>query len=87
MPIYEYRCSQCGKVFGHRFRTLKAAEEGGSPPCPLCGASEVERLISSVAVLGREAGSGGESEGATIEGRSEVFGRKELNKALKDRGY
>lgn len=55
MPIYEYRCQQCEQVFGHRFRTLKAAEEGEAPPCPACGVSDVERLISPAGVLSGEA--------------------------------
>ena len=86
MPIYEYRCRQCGQAFGHRFRTLKAAEEGEAPPCPACGTFDVERLISSVAVLGGEA-SDGDGETRETATDSKVFGRKELKKALKDRGY
>jgi putative FmdB family regulatory protein len=87
MPIYEYRCRQCGEVFGHRFRTLEAAEAGAVPLCPACGAGEVQRLISSVSTLNGEAGSassGGDGAGTT--GSKQVFGRKELNKVLKDRG-
>jgi putative FmdB family regulatory protein len=86
MPVYEYRCRQCGHVFAHRFRTLKAAEEGDALPCPVCGIPEVERLVSSVAVLGGESGGrGGETQAPAAD--SKVFGRKELKKALQDRGY
>jgi putative FmdB family regulatory protein len=89
MPVYEYRCQQCGEAFSHLFRTLKAAEEGKPPPCPACGADGTERLISSVAVLGgAEGGSGGEAEGAAAEStKKELFGRKELKQALDKRGY
>jgi putative FmdB family regulatory protein len=85
MPVYEYRCQQCGQVFAHRFRTLKAAEEGDAPPCPVCGTPEVERLVSSVAALGGETSGSGETQEPAAD--SKVFGRKELKKALQDRGY
>jgi putative FmdB family regulatory protein len=89
MPIYEYRCQQCGEVFSHRFRTLKAAAEGGPPACPACEGNEVQRLISSVATLGgAEGSSGGESEGTAAETTaSRLFGRNELRQALDNRGY
>jgi hypothetical protein len=46
------------------------------------------RFVSFAATLGREtSGSGGEAEGTATESKTEVVGRKELNKALKDRGY
>jgi putative FmdB family regulatory protein len=86
MPIYEYRCPQCGEVFDHRFRTLKAAEEKGPPACPACGDSGAERLISSIAVPGGKASSSDGETGVTAAD-SKIFGRKELQKALKDRGY
>ena len=88
MPIYEYRCQQCGESFNHRFRTLTAAAEG-TPPCPACGADGAQRLVSSVAALGGAAGGGGgESDGAAAKSTtSKLFGRKELKKALDKRGY
>lgn len=41
MPIYEYRCQQCGcdfeeLVFGD-----------ATPPCPKCGSSETGKLMSA----------------------------------------
>ena len=89
MPIYEYRCRQCGEAFNHRFRSLKAVEEEGTPSCPACGADGAQRLVSSVAALGGAVDSGGgESEGTAAESpTNKLFGRKELKKALGDRGY
>lgn len=52
MPIYEYICATCGHPFDHYWRTLKAAEEGQSPPCPECTSHETQRVMSQVAVLG-----------------------------------
>ena len=76
------------EVFGHFFRTLKAAEAGNVPPCPACGGSDVQRLISSIAVLGGAEGGAGESGETVAESRpKELFGRKELEQVIKDRGY
>ncbi len=56
MPIYEYRCTQCGAVFSHLWPSVKAAEEasqaGKGPVCPACGHRESHRIISQVTVLG-----------------------------------
>lgn len=86
MPIHEYRCQRCGQVFSHLFRTLLAAERGKASPCPACGAHEVQRLVSSVAVLSESESSAGEKvEGAATESTPQLFGRKELNEALEAR--
>ncbi len=54
MPIYEYRCFGCGKVYEKLVRTMGAA----APPCPSCGSEEVEKIFSvpgsvGVAATGR----------------------------------
>jgi putative FmdB family regulatory protein len=46
MPIYEFRCDQCGQRFEELVGShvgLKAEEVR----CPACGRNRVERLISS----------------------------------------
>jgi putative FmdB family regulatory protein len=40
MPIYEYACGGCG----HEFEKL--VRRDAAPPCPACGAVNVERLFS-----------------------------------------
>lgn len=40
MPMYEYRCSQCG----HEFEELVFGDE--TPVCPACHAKETEKLLS-----------------------------------------
>ena len=47
MPIYEYRCADCGKRPSIFFKTLTAVE--ASPACPLCGGRRLTRLISRTA--------------------------------------
>ena len=56
MPIYEYRCKECGKVFS-KLQRMGATAEGII--CPACGSSDVERMVSSFA-----SSSGGASVGA-----------------------
>ena len=51
MPIYEYRCRDCGHVFSKLWRTLSAAQEAAPPPCPQCGSENTMRIVSNVAVL------------------------------------
>lgn len=47
MPLYEYRCEDCGG----RFDRLQSAA-AGAPSCPTCGSASVRRLISLIAGLG-----------------------------------
>src|ERR1700738_1569329 len=47
MPIYEYRCPDCGKRPSILFKSLAAVE--ASPACPLCGGRHLTRLISRTA--------------------------------------
>ncbi len=51
MPIYEYRCQDCGEVFSHLVLTSTGASE--QIPCSNCGSSQTRRLMSSFAVGGR----------------------------------
>ena len=47
MPIYEYRCPDCGKRPSIFFLSFGAVE--ASPACPLCGGRHLTRLISRTA--------------------------------------
>jgi putative FmdB family regulatory protein len=42
MPVYEYRCEQCGHEFEHLARTMNAK----APACPKCGAAGAGRKLS-----------------------------------------
>jgi putative FmdB family regulatory protein len=46
MPIYEYRCKECGADFS-RLQKVGASVEGVK--CPKCESEKVERLLSSFA--------------------------------------
>jgi putative FmdB family regulatory protein len=58
MPLYEYRCQQCGARFEHLVRsavTASASVTASAPPvapaivCPRCRSTEVARLLSAFA--------------------------------------
>ncbi len=45
MPLYEYQCKECEKIFTAAL-TLREHAEGGVQ-CPGCGSKKVEQLITS----------------------------------------
>jgi putative FmdB family regulatory protein len=48
MPVYEYRCDECGELF-EQTETL-AEHEAGSPTCPKCKSERVSRRFSTFQV-------------------------------------
>jgi len=59
MPIYEYRCEECGK----RSSALLASYSSPDPACPHCGKSALRRLISTFATV-RSGDDGGDDFGS-----------------------
>ena len=55
MPMYEYRCRDCGKKF-EMLRRMQDADAGIL--CPDCESEEVERLLSAFAAGRCGSGSG-----------------------------
>lgn len=49
MPIYEYLCPPCNRVFSF---LVKSASETPDPTCPKCGGKELRRRMSRFAVTG-----------------------------------
>jgi len=49
MPIYEFECDGCGE----RFEELLAAGATAAP-CPRCGSTATQRLLSPVSPPGRQ---------------------------------
>lgn len=45
MPIYEFRCLKCGKIFEKLF--IIGSREKADITCPECGAESFERVMSS----------------------------------------
>ncbi|MDD4168768.1 MAG: zinc ribbon domain-containing protein [Desulfotomaculaceae bacterium] len=56
MPIYEFRCAECG----HRFEKLcQAGDNGENLHCPNCNNASPKRVMSTFSALGgRKNGSG-----------------------------
>ena len=46
MPIYEYRCRECSRVFELLVRASADASGDSGPHCPECGSEEPKRLFS-----------------------------------------
>jgi putative FmdB family regulatory protein len=46
MPIYDYRCTDCGHSFDH----LQKLSDPLLIDCPACGESSLEKLLSAPAV-------------------------------------
>jgi putative FmdB family regulatory protein len=60
MPLYEYRCRDCGE----RFEILqRLGEDGHGLHCPRCAAPEPQRVLSTFA-----AGAGGREAAASSAG-------------------
>ena len=56
MPLYEYRCEECG----HRFEVLQRMGEGNEAlTCPRCGAARPEKQLSTFAASSTGGGGGG----------------------------
>lgn len=58
MPIYEYRCEECGK----RSSALLPSYSSPDPACPHCGKPALRRLVSTFATT-RSGDEGGDDFG------------------------
>jgi putative FmdB family regulatory protein len=50
MPIYEFRCSQCG----HEFETLVLRAGEDAVTCPVCNSKETKKILSAFSRTGLE---------------------------------
>jgi len=55
MPIYEFYCADCHRLFNFFSRTVNTSKR---PQCPRCGRPELERRMSSFAISRGRAESG-----------------------------
>jgi putative FmdB family regulatory protein len=47
MPLYEYRCEDCGNLLTIR----QSFSDQNIPSCTACGSQQMKRIISSVSVV------------------------------------
>ena len=64
MPLYEYRCQGCGRLFERLVRSWNETVD-----CPACASQEVEKQVSTFAFAGTDSGGGGMSSGGSCCGR------------------
>lgn len=57
MPIFEYKCGDCGKVSS----VLVKSGSGKGVKCPQCGSKSMAKQISSFSAVVKESSSGGSS--------------------------
>ena len=60
MPLYDYQCEVCGKVFEVR-ATIRQKEAGLTPECPNCHSEETEALITAGLVILNKAAGGADT--------------------------
>jgi putative FmdB family regulatory protein len=46
MPLYEYRCTECGEEFE---KMVRFSEANQNPACPSCQSQETRKKISAIA--------------------------------------
>ncbi len=49
MPIYEYLCTHCNRVYSF---LAKSASETKEPHCPKCDATDLKKMVSAFSLLG-----------------------------------
>jgi putative FmdB family regulatory protein len=69
VPIYEYRCSECGK----RSSALLPSYSSPDPVCPHCGKPGLRRLVSTFATV-RSEDSGGDGDHDHDHSEGDDFG-------------
>ena len=56
MPVYEYKCQQCGTSFELMVRSYEAGPE---LKCPSCGTSKIQKVFSAPALVKNTCGDSG----------------------------
>jgi putative FmdB family regulatory protein len=69
VPIYEYRCDDCGK----RSTSLLPSFSSPDPPCPHCGKAGLRRLVSTFATVSGDGG-GDDDFGGGDDGGGDEYG-------------
>lgn len=67
MPLYDFRCKQCGHPFTVR-ASFKEKDAGLQPECPVCHAPETQQVLTTGIFIGQAAAGDGRSFPLPISG-------------------
>ena len=65
MPIYDYRCKECGTEFE---KMVRLSEADRSPLCPQCGSQDTRKQITTFASLNSTSSTRGSSSSSCGSG-------------------
>ena len=77
MPVYEFECKACGKMFDHLFPNMRT--ENLKVKCPHCESVRTQRKLSVFAVKSGSASSGGAGTGGGRCGCGNMPGSCSMN--------
>jgi putative FmdB family regulatory protein len=80
MPVYEFKCEECGV----RFEELVPSETA-SLACPECGSTHSKRLLSAVSPPGRQPRGAGVRSGESRRGEREAARGERLSESKRKR--
>ena len=84
MPIYEYLCEKCNRVYSFMAKSYQETQEK-QPACPKCGAKDLKRRMSAFSVAGttkKSEDTGGGEAGDDMLDDPRV--EREMNKLMAD---
>lgn len=64
MPLFEYRCGECGEVT----EVLESRDSGEKHVCPKCGSEKMDKVFSAFGVDSRGGGSAPSGGGSCTTG-------------------
>jgi putative FmdB family regulatory protein len=67
MPLYDFRCMQCGHPFTIR-ASFQEKDAGLKPECPVCKAFETQQVLTAGVFIGQAGSGDGRSLPLTMSG-------------------
>jgi putative FmdB family regulatory protein len=81
MPIYEFACADCRRIFSF---LSKRSQQERTPVCPKCGNRKMTKQMSAFAMPRRRAEPGAAPEGGAAEGAMPEFDDPRLARAMSE---
>jgi putative FmdB family regulatory protein len=67
MPMYDFRCKECGHAFTLR-ASFQEKDAGLQPECPVCHALETQQLLTAGIFIGQASAGNGRSQPLPMSG-------------------